>query len=177
MFTSHSLHKINLSEYCMLQNVKPRRCPADGSNRPISDLMFILPNQIKFFHHIAPKQPMYCFFLICLLYSPSLPFTLSVCFIFSSSCVGRNSASCAWLRTDRRTRCLSARNSSRRTAGKSARLPRTKSWSWNCTQSVCGQMDVWLRGGERQRDGEWENDSIWNFCSCFQLHDACNNPG
>lgn len=167
MFTSHSLHKINLSEYCMLQNVKPRRCPADGSNRPISDLMFILPNQsqpIKFFHCIAPKQPMYCFFLICLLYSPS-------------SCVGRNSASCAWLRTDRRTRCLSARNSSRRMAGKSARLPRMKSWSWNCTQSVCGQMDVWLRGGERQRDGEWENDSIWYFCSCFQLHDACNNPG
>lgn len=128
------------------------------------------------------------------LYFPFLPFSVCLSLYFLSPCVGRSSASCAWLRTDRQTRCLSARNSSRKTAGKSARLPRTKSWSWNCTRSVCGQMDVWLRDGERRREGEWENvllfeisvhvsshtihvttlvsnvySRVWNFCSALLL--------
>lgn len=83
-----------------------------------------------------------------------------------SSCVGRSSASCAWLRTDRRTRCSSARNSSRKTAGKSERLPRTKSWSWNCTQSVCGQMDECLSDGERPRESENEQMFCCSFHCC-----------
>ena len=52
------------------------------------------------------------------------------------SCAGKSFVSCAWLRTDRQRRCLSVRNSWRKMAGKSARLPRTRLWSWKCTCSV-----------------------------------------
>lgn len=84
---------------------------------------------------------------------------------------GRNSVSCAWLKTDKGTKCFSARNSSRRTAGKSARQPRMKSWSWNCTQAVGGQMDEWLTGSERQR-AKGETDLIF---FCFHLNKTCNH--
>lgn len=140
---------------------------------------------IKFFHYISPQQPVYlCNLNIMLCYSKAS--TLLLCsyiifthfclslfvFLFSfSSCVGRSSVSCAWLRTDRQTRCLSARNSSRKTAGKSARLPRTKSWSWNCTQSVCGQMDAWLKGWRESGEGEIERMfSYLTFPIIFPIH-------
>lgn len=109
--------------------------------------------------------------------SSNLLFTLSAILSLSVflpwlfyTCVGRSSASCAWPRTDRQTRCLSARNSSRKMAGKSARLPRTKSWSWNCTQSVCGQMDVCLSDEEMQREGEWENVLFEIFVPSHTIH-------
>lgn len=88
--------------------------------------------QLNYFIQAYPKQlrPIYSM-LVSQIHLFAVCFSFSLCLSFFSSwlsCVGRNSASCAWRRTDRRTRCLSVRNSSRRMAGKSARLPRTKSW-------------------------------------------------